>query len=454
MRRLELHQMTELWAPLARSRRRRCGRAVAVLALGLGILLAGAEQAHAATITVSTPAGFQAAVRRLAGSGGTIVLRPGIYEQLSVGWRSSRPLVISGSGATVRHLTLDHTQAVTLRGLTIAATASVPADASITYSQHVTVTGMRVIGTTIQGAILTVDHSHAVTITASQFTACGDYQGSNLLDGRFGLCLGLRYVQYVTVSHSWFHDCRGCDFLHTWDAQHVLITMNTFKRALVGPCGLHPDHCNHNDLLQLAYGTDLRIVSNTFGVTQGGAAQLYITNRVDGVLISNNVFQATDPLVPGLVEPDAIKLGNEVGWNGDQPLYAVVRENTILAGGPGRLDGVQNSIILSTPMRNLPEEQRPLIVNNVIGVTRTPSRLCGLGTLRNNVLISGVRCSANDVLGNPRVDQYGHPTVGSILLINRALVQWATIYDRVGVRRDAKPDIGAFEFVHGSPPRL
>jgi ABC-type amino acid transport substrate-binding protein len=54
------------------------------------------------TIRVATDAQFDAAVRRLRWSGGTIVLRPRLYRRLVVGSRGRAPLRIVGTrGARV-----------------------------------------------------------------------------------------------------------------------------------------------------------------------------------------------------------------------------------------------------------------------------------------------------------------------------------------------------------------
>ena len=63
-----------------------------------------------------------------------------------------------------------------------------------------------------------------------------------------------------------------------------------------------------------------------------------------------------------------------------------------------------------------------------------------------NVIEHGVRCSSTDVVGNPRLDEEGRPTAGSELTIDQGSVRWRTRNDIRGLRRDDKPDIGAYEY--------
>ena len=77
--------------------------------------------------SVTSAAGFEAAVAAMRNSGGTITLSPGTYStKLRIGPRSSRRLTISGPAhgrAVVRAIVLDHTQVVTIHKLHIRAMA-------------------------------------------------------------------------------------------------------------------------------------------------------------------------------------------------------------------------------------------------------------------------------------------------------------------------------------------
>ena len=57
----------------------------------------------------------------------------------------------------------------------------------------------------------------------------------------------------------------------------------------------------------------------------------------------------------------------------------------------------------------------------------------------------GRACSPTDEAGDPQLDDEGRPTAASRLLIDRADVRYATEQDVRGSRRDARPDIGAYE---------
>src|SRR5215510_9673457 len=99
----------------------------APVSLGCGVLalvvLGGAPAAQPAagkTIRVRNDKQLQAAVRRLASSGGTIRLRPGLYRELVIRHRSPRPLRIIGRrGVRMEHALFDRTSNVSLSRVTI-----------------------------------------------------------------------------------------------------------------------------------------------------------------------------------------------------------------------------------------------------------------------------------------------------------------------------------------------
>ena len=82
-------------------------------------LLAPAGQAAAARIVVDDDRELRAAVQRLAGPGGIIVMRPGRYASVTVGSRSSRRLTIFAHGASTRYLQLLGTRNVRIVGLRV-----------------------------------------------------------------------------------------------------------------------------------------------------------------------------------------------------------------------------------------------------------------------------------------------------------------------------------------------
>ena len=72
------------------------------------------------TVLVGSDGAFAAAVARLRGSGGRIVLRPGLYRRLVIGPRSGRELRIVGSrGTRVERILFWRTMRVSLGHLTI-----------------------------------------------------------------------------------------------------------------------------------------------------------------------------------------------------------------------------------------------------------------------------------------------------------------------------------------------
>jgi hypothetical protein len=167
-------------------------------------------------------------------------------------------------------------------------------------------------------------------------------------------------------------------------------------------------------------------------------------------MIVNNVFLPADPLAPGRIAETAIWMGNRL--TSDVPLDVVIKQNTILTGSVrqgGKADpGTANSILLSPAYAGKAPELRPLVANNVIALTGTPTRLCSqVQASEANVVIAGTSCSPSDVVGDPALDAWGQPTAASTLAIDRADPRYATPVDINGTPRDQKPDIGAFEWV-------
>ncbi len=215
-------------------------------------------------------------------------------------------------------------------------------------------------------------------------------------------------------------------------------------------CGRDRERCNHQDLVQLVDGGDVVIDGNRFGVHEFGAAQIYLTGTIRRVTITNNVFLPTDPLAPGRSAETAIWVGNKRATN--VPLDVVIEHNTILTGSVrqgGRANrGTANSILLSPAYADKPAEHRPLVANNVIALTGTPTRLCDqVRTSVGNVVIAGTPCSASDVLGDPALDELGRPAASSLLVVDRADRLYATPVDIDGTPRGEMPDIGAFEWM-------
>ena len=396
-----------------------------------------------ATIRVDDDAEFAAAAERLRTTGGTIVLAPRSFDELIVRQRSAEPLtIVAEPGATARRVVLDHTRAVRLSGLRISPSPSGPAaTVDVVDSRDIELSGFRVTGAlTGHAAGLAVERSSRVAVTGSLFERCGEG----------GFCVRLRETREVSIVNTVFQDCYGCDFLHGRYNRGIEIRGSSFHRALVGSCGRDRERCNHQDLVQLVDGGDVVIDGNSFGVHEFGAAQIYLTGTIHRVAITNNVFLPTDPLAPGRTAETAIWVGNK--RTTDVPLEVVIEHNTILTGSVrqgGRANrGTANSILLSPAYEDKPAEHRPLVANNVIALTGTPTRLCDqVRTSVDNVVIAGTPCSASDVLGDPALDALGRPTAYSTLVIDRADPLYATPVDTEGTPRDEKPDIGAFEWM-------
>ena len=288
-------------------------------------------------------------------------------------------------------------------------------------------------------ATLRLDRAHAVTIRRSDFSHCGELT-TCLLTGRSH---GLRVVD----NH--FHDCRGCDFLRGRFGTNMVIRGNRFDRALLGPCGRDPNKCNHQDLIEIQGGNGLLVERNRFGLYQiPGGGQLYLLARTRNVVIRNNLFLATDPLVPGVESHVAINLGG----TRYVPRNVVIKHNTILSGKARPAKGVNGSIRLVPRYAAVPLEERPIIANNVIRLARAPELLCQWAQLsERNVILDGAGCSPTDVVGDPRLDRLGRPTADSTLTIDGADLRWPTRVDMRGWLRDALPDIGAYEYAASGP---
>jgi hypothetical protein len=409
---------------------------VAVAALAAGT--ASARPA-ARAIAVRSDAEFPAAVAALASSGGTIVLTGEAYGDLAVGPRGSAPLRITGRRTrrtTVERMSLTGTQHVSVERIAVRPRTG---DAWIRVSgaRHVDLDGVLVsaAGTGLAASV-EIRASHDVTLRDSELTHCGD-RSPHFVD-----CVLLDDgATNVTLARNRFHDCLGCDFVHGRFGSRLTLRGNRFDRAL--PCRMGRVRCGHQDLVELFAGRRLRVEGNHFGVYRMGGAQLYITNDMDGATIVNNVFVGTDPRVPGYRSRVGVIVGS--AYSRRLPYGARVVNNTILTGAR-RVDGYAGSIRISSLYGAVPRWKRPLIANNVIGLLRSSWPVCPAArAVASNVVISGRRCSSSDRVGSAHLDARHRPTLGSWLLIDRADRRFAPPRDVTGRRRDATPDIGAYE---------
>ena len=390
------------------------------------------------TIVVGSDAGFARAVQALRRSGGTIVLRPGSYSSLTVGPRSAHPLRIVGSGGTrVGRLLLSRTQQVSVGRLAI---GPVGGDARLELEgardidlHDLLVTAKR----SPYRASIFVAFAYHVRIRRSTFTHCGDFSRD------FANCVTLnRGANSVVIEHNTFRDCHGCDFVHGRFGSWLTIRGNRFDRAL--PCHhLGRYRCGHNDLVQLFAGRWLRVERNRFGVYRAGGAQLYLTDDVDHATIVNNVFVGTDPRVPGYHARMAIVLGANESKR--LPYYAKILNNTILTGSR-RKDGYEGSIRMSSKYGGVRLWKRPIVANNVIALLETAWRVCAASQrFLANVVLEGRNCATDGYAGPDDIDASGRPHPDSAV-ISSANRHFAPPIDMTGRRRDAQPDIGAYEY--------
>ena len=418
------------------------------LVLGCAAALAGvttAAHAHTAppatkpqTIHVRSTAEFQAAERTLETSGGTIVLLPGHYRNLTLPPRGRAPLRIVGTRRVrVRYVLFDGARNVSLGGVRIGSSDG-NSRVDVRKSRDILLHNLLVSAAgTRNWAYIRVPNSAGVTIRRSEFTRCGDRALT------FTNCVELwRWSHRIVIEENHFHDCRGCDFVHGRFGTQLMIRRNRFERAL--PCSMSKHRCGHNDLVQLFRGRHLLVEANHFGVYREGGAQLYLTNRVDYATIVNNVFLGTDPKVPRYHARMGIVIGSAASKR--LPRYAKIVNNTILTG-TRRRDGYTGSIRMSSRYGTLERWIRPIVANNVIGVLEQPARVCnGSQLFLNNVVLQGRDCSRSLVqAGRAGLDGRGQPRRGS-LVIDGANRQYAPRTDFTGRRRTGPPDIGAIEY--------
>jgi hypothetical protein len=395
--------------------------------------------ASTTAIRVHDAADFAAAVAALRDTGGTIRLRRNHYGgELVVGSRSTRPLRIVGErGVRVESLLLEGTQRVFVSRVTI---APIRQDAwlRITGSRHVVLDDVLVTAQrTRYRAAVQVHGSRHVVIRLSEFRHCGDRSPL------FSNCLHLKgRTRHIRILDNWFHDCRGCDFIHGRFGYDLTLRGNRFERAL--PCRMGGDRCLHQDLVSFWSGSRLLVERNTFGVYRRGAAQLYLIGGVDRVSIVNNVFHGADPKVAGYRPRVAIIVGSKGARR--VPRRVRIVHNTILSGAR-RVDGYASSIRMSGVYWRLQRHRRPLLANNVIGLVEDPHHVCSVTrTAVSNVVLRGVACRGPNRVGDAHLDRLGRPTRASRLLIDRASRHLGARRDIDGRLRDARPDIGAYEY--------
>ncbi len=412
----------------------------ALVALGLIVpLSSGADDSGSTTIRVRSSSQFEAALRALRKTGGTIKLRRHDYGgELVVGSRSVRPLRIVGEpGARVESLRLERTQHVSVSRVTIAPMGD-DAWLRVSGSRHVDVHDVLVTakGTRYRATLQIIESRH-VAIRGSEFRHCGD---RSLL---FSNCLHLKHgTRHIRIVGNWFHDCRGCDFVHGLFGYDLTLRGNRFDRAL--PCRTGRERCRHQDLVSFWSGDRLLVEGNSFGVYRRGAAQLYLIRGVDRVSIVNNLFRGTDPRVPRYHARVAIIVGSKGSKR--VPRRVRIVNNTILTGAR-RVDGYAGSIRMSGVYWGLQRRKRPFLANNVIGLVQDPHHVCSVAAQAiGNVVLRGIACRGQNRVGEAHLDPRGRPTAASKLLIDRGSRGFGVRRDIDGRKRDSRPDIGAYEY--------
>jgi hypothetical protein len=404
----------------------------------VGLLALNASAARPRTVVVHDARGFERAAAKLRRTGGTIVLRPGAYASLVIGPRSGPTLrVVGAGGVRVGRFVLSRTRRVSIGNVLIAPVygdAVLELDDASNIDLHDLVVSAR--GTSDRSSIFIPD-AHGVRIRSSEFTHCGD------LSADFANCILLyRGAHSVVIEGNRFHDCHGCDFVHGRFGSWLTIRGNRFDRAL--PCHhITSYRCRHNDLVQLFAGQHLVVARNHFGIYRAGGAELYLTDDVDYATIVNNVFVGTDPVLPGYRARVAIVIGARESKR--LPYYARVINNTILTGYRRR-DGYEGSIRMSSAYGSVRLWKRPIVANNVIALLGSRWPVCATSQqFLANVILAGINCQQDGYVGDAGLGAAGRPEAESIVvgLANRDL---ASPVDFTGQRRDADPDVGAYEW--------
>ena len=412
----------------------------ALVALGLIVpLSSGAADAGTSTIRVRSSSQFEAALRALRNTGGTIKLRRHDYGgELVVGSRSVRPLRIVGEpGVRFESMLLERTQHVSVSRVTIAPMGD-DAWLRISGSRHVDVHDvlMTAKGTPYRATLQIIESRH-VAIRGSEFRHCGD---RSLL---FSNCLHLKHgTRHIRIVGNWFHDCRGCDFVHGLFGYDLTLRGNRFERAL--PCRTGRERCRHQDLVSFWSGERLLVEGNSFGVYRRGAAQLYLIRGVDRVSIVNNLFRGTDPRVPGYRARVAIIVGSKGSKR--VPRRVRIVNNTILTGAR-RVDGYAASIRMSGVYWGLQRRKRPVLANNVIGLVQDPHHVCSVAAQAiGNVVLRGIACRGQNRVGEAHLDPRGRATAAAKKNNYHRNPRVGVVRDNDGRKRDSRPDIGAYEY--------
>lgn len=361
------------------------------------------------------PADVKAFDRALesARGGATIRLESGHYDAVSIKEREfTDPVRIVGTArTTVGKLTVNDSQNVTFEGFVVTPASGEEAVVSIRDSSEISFSRLAFDGRSeSEGVRLKIkDGSEQVQIADSDFTKCSNY------------CIQPG-GESIEILRSSFHDLIESDAVKGGGAD-VTIADNTFVRAVPGQA-----HEHHNDFIQIMGGGPWVIERNHFGPREFGAAQVFVNagrrnddNPIEDVTIVSNLFTGDMAF--------AIHIG------GDTERVTVVN-NTILSGH-------KSGIRLSDSLAARPEDERPLVANNVVAVSS--ERLCEGARTETNVFLEGTSCSESDQMGDLTFDERGRPTSAGELLVDAGDPAYAPETDLRGRSRSGSPDIGALE---------
>lgn len=399
---------------------------VAAAAIGAALLLQGDDEGseagapeNGAPSAVSEPLGpqadtaaFELALER-AQPGGTIRLEDGHYESLGVqGKEFTEPIRIVGTArTTVAKLTVRGSRNVSFEGFAVTPAPGDDALVSVRDSSEVSFTRVRFHGRSeTEGVRLKINEDSArVRIMESDFTKCDN------------ACVGPGGDSIEILSSS-FHDLIESDAVKG-GGSNVTIADSTFIRAFPGEA-----HRHHNDFIQIMGGGPWLIARNHFGPREFGAAQIFVNagrrnedNPIEDVQIVSNLFTGD--------------MGFAIHLGGDASRVSVVN-NTILSGH-------KSGIRLAKSLADRPEEERPLVANNVIAVRG--ELLCEGARTAANLFLEGAACSPSDQTGDLTFDEAGRPTSSGELLVDAGDPEHAPEADLRGRSREGAPDIGALE---------
>ena len=118
---------------------------------------------------------------------------------------------------------------------------------------------------------------------------------------------------------------------------------------------------------------------------------------------------------------------------------------------PGtHLSGSAAAIRLGSPWASLPEDQKPLVANNIFARS-VKNGLCAEARTSHNLVEQGTACPG-DFVGSANLDRTGAPTKASALVLGRADSAYAPATDYYGHPTGSAPDIGAIQFGDFRPP--